>query len=242
MSGRIDISKITKRKLSWMKSDGNCCMCKQKIGYFEELDFIGEFAHIEDLQKATMRYNPNKTIEELNYESNIIILCPNCHTKIDKYSGKYPTEMLKKIKKEYENNIKIAIEYANPNLYADFSKICKELCEKCNNSGIIERYTSIRVEEKINKNSLNEIKEQIEMYMRYIPIFKEFLETMSQSDKTELRHNIISLYRQELCKDINNTERFTNLIRSVIGNDFSNVIPAGIIICNYFEECDVFEV
>ena len=242
MKRRIDISVITKRKLSWMKSDGNCCICKQKVGRYGEDGFIGEFAHIEDLQKATKRYNPDKSIEELNDESNIIILCPNCHTKIDKYSEIYSTEMLKNIKKEYENNIELAIEYSNPNIYADFSKICKDLSEKCNNVGIIEKYKSIKVEEKINKNTLNAIKDQIDMYMRYIPIFKEFLQTISQSEKTDLRHNIISLYRQEQCKDIDNVEKFTNLIRSVIGNDFSNVIPAGIIICNYFEECDVFEV
>lgn len=242
MSGRIDISKITKRKLSWMKSDGKCCICKDIIGRYEDEGFIGEFAHIEDLQQATKRYNPNKLVDELNDESNIMILCPNCHTEIDKHSEKYSTEMLKEIKKEYENNIKIAIEYSNPNLYANFSKICKELSEKCNNTGIIEKYESIKVEEKINKNSLYEVKDQIDMCMRYIPIFKDFLQTISQSEKTELRHNIISLYRQELCKDISNVERFTNLIRSVVGNDFSNVIPAGIIICNYFEECDVFEV
>lgn len=242
MSGRINISIITKRKLSWMKSDGKCCICKNKIGYYEDERFIGEFAHIEDLQQATKRYNPDKSIEELNNESNIMILCPNCHTEIDKYSDKYSTEMLQEIKRKYENNIKIAIEYSNPNLYAKFSKICKELSKKCNNTGVIEKYESIRVEEKINKNSLNEVKDQIDMYMRYIPIFKEFLQTLSQSEKTELRHNIISLYRQELCNDISNIERFTNLLRSAVGNDFSNIIPAGIIICNYFEECDVFEV
>ena len=242
MGKRIDISVIVKRKLSRMKSDGNCCMCKQKIGRYEENGFIGEFAHIEDLQKATKRYNPDKSIDELNDESNIIILCPTCHTKIDKYSENYPTEMLQQIKREYENNIKIAIEYANPDLYSKFSKICKDLSEKCNNAGIIERYNSIKVEEKISKNSLSEIKDQIDMYMRYIPIFKEFLETLSQSERTELRHNIMSLYKLEQCKDDCNVQKFTNLIRRVVGNDFSNVFPAGIIICNYFEECDVFEV
>lgn len=242
MGKRIDISVIVKRKLSWMKSDGNCCMCKQKIGRYEENGFVGEFAHIEDLQKATKRYNPDKSIDELNDESNIIILCPTCHTKIDKYSEDYPTEKLQQIKREYENNIKIAIEYANPDLYSKFSKICKDLSEKCNNAGIIERYNSIKVEEKISKNSLSEIKDQIDMYMRYIPIFKEFLETLSQSERTELRHNIMSLYKLEQCKDDCNVQKFTNLIRRVVGNDFSNVFPAGIIICNYFEECDVFEV
>lgn len=242
MGKRIDISVIVKRKLSWMKSDGNCCMCKQKIGRYEDNGFVGEFAHIEDLQKATKRYNPDKSIDELNDESNIIILCPTCHTKIDKYSEDYPTEKLQQIKREYENNIKIAIEYANPDLYSKFSKICKDLSEKCNNAGIIERYNSIKVEEKISKNSLSEIKDQIDMYMRYIPIFKEFLETLSQSERTELRHNIMSLYKLEQCKDDCNVQKFTNLIRRVVGNDFSNVFPAGIIICNYFEECDVFEV
>ena len=242
MGKRIDISVIVKRKLSWMKSDGNCCMCKQKIGRYEENGFVGEFAHIEDLQKATKRYNPDKSIDELNDESNIIILCQTCHTKIAKYSEDYPTEKLQQIKREYENNIKIAIEYANPDLYSKFSKICKDLSEKCNNAGIIERYNSIKVEEKISKNSLSEIKDQIDMYMRYIPIFKEFLETLSQSERTELRHNIMSLYKLEQCKDDCNVQKFTNLIRRVVGNDFSNVFPAGIIICNYFEECDVFEV
>lgn len=242
MKKRIDISVLIKRKLSWMKSDGNCCMCNQKIGFFEEVDFIGEFAHIEDLQKATKRYNPNKSIEERNHESNILILCPTCHTKIDKFSENYPTEMLQEIKKEYESNIEIAREYANTSLYDKFSEICNELSRKCNSVGIIERYESIKVDEKINKNSLNELNDQIDMYMRYIPIFKEFLETLSQSDRTELRHNIISLYRLEQCKEIDNAKKFTNLIRRVVGNDFANVFPAGIIICNYFEECDVFEV
>ena len=242
MPRRVDVNVITKRKLSWMKSDGTCCMCKQVVGRYEEDGFIGEFAHIEDLQQATKRYNPKRSIEELNHESNIIILCPTCHTKIDKNSEKYPTEMLLEIKKEYENNIKVAVEYANPNLYEKFSKICKDLSEKCNNAGIIERYDSIKVEEKINKNSLNEIKDQIDMYMRYIPIFKEFLETLSQTERTDLRHNIISLYRLEQCKEIDNVNKFTNLMRRFVGNDFANVFPAGIIICNYFEECDVFEV
>ena len=242
MRNRKDISVIIKRKLSWMKSDGNCCICKKRIGYYEEDGFIGEFAHIEDLKKATKRYNPEKSTKELNDESNIMILCPNCHTTIDKYSEKYPTEILKEIKEKYENNIKIAIEYANPDLYANFSKICKDLSRKCNNAGIIEKYQSIKVEEKINKNTLNEIKDQIDMYMRYIPIFKEFLQTISQSERTELRHNVITLYRKEQCKNIDNVEKFTNLIRNVIGNDFSNIMSAGIIICNYFEECDVFEV
>lgn len=225
-----------------MKSDGKCSICRQNIGRYEEKGFIGEFAHIEDLRKATSRYNSDKTIKELNNESNIILVCPKCHTLIDKCSEEYSTEALVKIKQEYEDNIKTALEYANIDLFSKFSKICKDLMKRCNSVSIIEKYQSIKVEEKINKNSLNDMKDQIDVYMRYIPIFKDFLETLSQIERAELRYDIIGLYRKELQKDCDNVQKFLDLIRAIVGNDLSNVFPAGIIICNYFEECDVFEV
>ena len=242
MGKRENLSIITKRKLSWGNSDGKCCICGQNIGFFEETGFIGEFAHIEDLQEATDRYNPDKTIEERNSQENIIILCPTCHTRIDKNSKEYSVDKLKEIKKEYENNIKLAKEYANVDLYKKFSLICIGLMNRCKEKKVEERFSSIVVEEKISRNSLEEINDQIEFYMQYIPVFKEYLSTLSQVERIELRHNIIELYLEEVKKDINNVERFANLIRTITGNNLINATAAGIIICNYFEECDVFEI
>lgn len=242
MSRRDEITVSVKRKLSWLKNDGKCNMCNQEIGFFEGEKFIGEFAHIEDLKKATSRFNPNKSIEERNSEDNIILLCPTCHTKIDKYSEDYPTDILIAIKKEHEKNVEMSKEYANSELYAKFSDICNDLCKRCNEANIVERYISIEVEDKINKNSLNELSEQIQSFMRYIPIFKEYLSTMSQVERMELRRNILGLYLHEQKKDISNVEKFTNLIKRIVGCNLCNAFQAGIIICNYFEECDVFEV
>lgn len=242
MSNRKNIKMDVKKKISWMKSDGKCSMCNVKIGFYDSPDFIGEFAHIEDLQCATTRFNSTKSIEELNDESNIILLCPNCHTMIDKNSEQYDVETLQEIKNRHETNVLFSKEYANQEFYSIFSEICQELIKKCVDTKRNERYMSIKVCEKIKKNSLDSIKDNIEMYLEYIPIFKEFLQTLSQTTRTELRYAVISAYREEVNKNIGEVEIFMNLIRKVSNNNMMNSFQAGIVICNYFEECDVFEI
>lgn len=95
MSKGENLSVNLKRKISWFFTNGKCCLCSTKIDYYEQDGFIYEFAHIIDLQKATIRYDSTKTLPELNSIENIIVLCPTCHTKIDKESEKYPTQYLK---------------------------------------------------------------------------------------------------------------------------------------------------
>ena len=60
---------------------------------------IGEIAHIEGLNPDSPRYNPNMTNKERNSYVNLIILCPTCHTKIDKDPNYYTVEKLKQIPK-----------------------------------------------------------------------------------------------------------------------------------------------
>ena len=90
------------------KSGNRCAMygCKS-VFYGDKEDIGNNICHIEALNKGP-RYNPNLTREQLNSIDNLILLCRNCHSKIDnpKYENKYTVEFLKKMKADHERNVR----------------------------------------------------------------------------------------------------------------------------------------
>lgn len=242
MGKRENLSVNIKRKLSWFYTNGDCCLCSKKIGYFEHDEFIGEFAHIVDLQKATLRYDSTKTIDELNSIDNIIVLCPNCHTKIDKESEKYSTSYLLQEKKQYENNILISKEYSNPEYLKFFDAIFKDLKGKYQFVSNRNTLQPISVKDKITKNSLSSIDDIINIGLSMQSYFVDYLDTLPLEDKVELRKIIIEIYLNEIKnKNISNEEKFNNMVKELVGNNTNNYLYAITILAYYFEECDVFE-
>lgn len=70
-----------------------------------EADFhIAEMAHIISAGDEGPR-SKKRTNEQKNEFSNLILLCPNCHTKIDKAEDEFPEELLKKWKREHSQKI-----------------------------------------------------------------------------------------------------------------------------------------
>ncbi len=242
MGNRVNLNINQKRKLSWFYTDGNCCLCHSFIGFFENNGFIGEFAHIIDLKKATSRYEKNKKIEELNNIENIMVLCPTCHTKIDKESNEYTTLYLKEIKQQYEDNIKMSREYSNPKYLEVFNDIYTTLKDKYKLISNRKTLSPITIAEKINKNDLNEISEIITEGLSMESCFVDYLDTLSSAERTELRKIIIEIYLEEVKKEnSSSTDKFHNMVKSIIGTNMGNYLYAITILSYYFEECDVFE-
>lgn len=67
---------------------------------------IGEICHINALNKNGPRFNDELTENELNNFENLILLCPTCHTTVDKESNIYTEEKLKEFKKQQEEKFK----------------------------------------------------------------------------------------------------------------------------------------
>lgn len=83
-------------------SAGKCNLCK--IQLIENDIQIAEMAHIIAKSSSGARgsiFNINN-----NSYDNLILLCPNCHTKVDKYPDEYPVQKLINLKKEHENFIR----------------------------------------------------------------------------------------------------------------------------------------
>ena len=78
---------------------------------------LGQIAHIEAKEPGGARYNAKQTDIERNSYENLICLCPNHHTLIDKKEKEYSVETLKRMKAEHE------YKFENSKCEFDYSKI-----------------------------------------------------------------------------------------------------------------------
>lgn len=96
----------------WVNCGGYCTMCNTYLlnhEYFGTKGKFGELAHI--IAHSPKGPRPNVKEYDQSYidsEDNIMILCPTCHSMIDKKEneGKYNEALLRKWKKEHERKIK----------------------------------------------------------------------------------------------------------------------------------------
>jgi hypothetical protein len=104
------ISEKVKRKL-WASSGGYCgnpdCH-NELLPFFESGDItnIEEIAHIIGKKEKAARGKSELTSTERDEFENLILLCPNCHTKIDKSPKLFPVKVIKQWKENHEQSIK----------------------------------------------------------------------------------------------------------------------------------------
>jgi len=130
MATRYIKQNIVKRLFS--DTNGKCAECRNSI--IRENAIIGEICHIEAFNKGGARYNAFLDKEKLNEYENLIVLCPSCHTVIDKL----------------DNQIKFTVEYLSE-LKQGFSKINSKSTFEINNEQIeqIEQIFSEKLEEEL---------------------------------------------------------------------------------------------
>ena len=107
---RKKISDAVKRKL-WASSGGYCCnpSCHRELfPLFEDgsIKCIDELAHIIGQQEKGPRGKNKLPLSQRDEFDNLIVLCPSCHTIVDKNPQTFTVEILKKWKKEHGDTIK----------------------------------------------------------------------------------------------------------------------------------------
>jgi hypothetical protein len=97
------VSKPASKKL-WSLSGNKCAICKTYL-INEDRKVIGEECHIVGREPGSERHDPSKNYEELDSYENLILLCPNHHTLIDKKGNGevYTVEYLIDLKMKHEN-------------------------------------------------------------------------------------------------------------------------------------------
>ena len=93
-------------KLLWGRAAGRCSICRielsQEKQFATEIFPLGEHAHIVAEQEKGPRGESILSQEERDSYHNFILLCPTCHTLIDKNEEDFPPERLYIMKSEHE--------------------------------------------------------------------------------------------------------------------------------------------
>ena len=106
----MSISSKVQRKL-WAASGGFCGnpACHKELFLFSESGKvlnIEEMAHIVGQKEEGPRGDDEMPLSERDEFDNIILLCPACHSMIDKNPDLYPKELVRLWKRNHEESIK----------------------------------------------------------------------------------------------------------------------------------------
>ncbi|MFC4859204.1 hypothetical protein [Actinophytocola glycyrrhizae] len=109
---RVNPSVSSRRRL-WGDSGGYCGnpACREYL-FPDDLDVdFGELAHVIPASPDGPRGVPLDEVvaEDRAHHSNLVLLCANCHTTIDKAPAAYPVEMLHGWKQKRIDEIQIAV-------------------------------------------------------------------------------------------------------------------------------------
>lgn len=99
------------------RSGGVCARptCGKHLTYNATEDddiYVGEAAHIRGEKPTAARYDASMTDAERDNISNLIYLCADCHTTIDKAELDWPVATLDALKELHENKVRQAMEEA----------------------------------------------------------------------------------------------------------------------------------
>lgn len=98
----MSISKNVERAI-WVSSGGRCAICRcLLLEAGATPTFLGEVAHIIAEKPNGPRGSIELSSTLSNDQANLILLCANHHTEIDKLEGEYSVEFLRQIKSDHE--------------------------------------------------------------------------------------------------------------------------------------------
>jgi HNH endonuclease len=100
-------------KLLWSNAAGRCSFtdCEERLTVEQAANSapytLGEMAHIKGEREGSNRYDKAQTTEQRDSYENLILLCPNHHTLIDKPENEniYTVDVLTEMKIAHENSI-----------------------------------------------------------------------------------------------------------------------------------------
>ncbi|PPD10363.1 MAG: HNH endonuclease [Methylocystis sp.] len=99
------------------RSGGMCAFpnCGRHLTYEAKVGddtYVGEAAHICGEKPTAPRYDASMTDDERDNVRNLIYLCTDHHTIIDKVEADWPVATLRALKEEHENRVRQAMEEA----------------------------------------------------------------------------------------------------------------------------------
>jgi HNH endonuclease len=243
---------IPQQKLVWMYSAGQCCFPGCTIRAAQpatEIDgdvVIGEVAHIHAYEDEGPRANPDLTLEARNSYANLLLLCPNHHTIVDKQAASYPADTLRKWKREIEGRVTDALRNAMPQVdFAELKLITVSLL--VHEGSFSQDLTVIPPAEKLKKNQLSHTTHAyLSIALAKASVVRQFIDAFTKLEDTfsaRLRSGFINAYETLKRRGITGDELFQEMLSFATGSksDLKSQAAGLAILGYYFESCEVFE-
>lgn len=93
----------------WVRSGGRCSLCNKPVyqnNFTLQEGTFGDLAHITAQTENGPRGNANSSSYAVDYE-NLLLLCKEDHKLVDDDANKYTTKILRKLKKDHEERIRL---------------------------------------------------------------------------------------------------------------------------------------
>lgn len=232
--------------------NGICPLCQKSLSYTKEgkLRKLFEIAHIYPLnptddEKVILKDEPVLYEDDVNDLDNLIALCPNCHTQLDK-----PTS-LDSYRKLYQLKIKLIEEDKIRNIYS-FYDIEKDIVSIINsmNSDLFDYsepidYKLMKVTDKIkpeNKFLIHRVKDDVASY--YLLIRKLFADLDKNNNSTtfdSIASQIKSFYLKVKTITSDQEQIYNHIAAWLYDKNKIGSIEAYKIIVSFFvQNCEVF--
>lgn len=239
-------------KLLYANAAGRCSKCHRPIIIGENKSAqIGQIAHIYPFGELNSpRYfeiQQDKFSKELkNDESNLILLCPSCHSEIDTIPEKFPAKKLIQMKREHEEWVSECLSREMSNIsYAELDIICKAIANCITDFSDAPDCSTIKIEDKIRKNNLSsKCYNLIQQGMLKTKFVHEYLNNqINVMFADDLLKCIKSIYH-ETSQKYSGDELFMAMLTKMhagIERDFSKQAAGIAVLTYFFHVCEIFE-
>jgi hypothetical protein len=207
----------------------------------------GEAAHIAGDNDGAARYDPAMTDEQRNHYDNLIYMCGDHHTRIDKQEADFPDTLLTEIKAEHENRVRDAMAEAFAKVgFLELEQATLWIMQVEPNQ-TSQDFSLIPPEDKIRKNDLSTgSRGVITMGLGVARDVRRYVESVSQTDSDFpecLKAGFVAEYYRLRQQGYTGDALF-NLMCSFAQRGFDTQVrkAAGLACLVYlFEACEVFE-
>ena len=234
----------------YLSSGPECAMpdCKIILSTKNEstnkISYIGEIAHICGIEQSAARFDNSLDPNDVDNYNNLILLCRNCHKKIDSDVIEYSPSKLRRIKIDHEKSKRtVTLKSIIDVSFAELDVLTKYLTS--DTVSLDEDYTITHLGEKIKKNELSsDISSLIRIGMSRVNLIGKYIDhNLDVSFGIRLRTGFINEYKKLCEKNHSGDEIFSELLYYAGGmsNDPKKYAAALAIVVYFFETCEVFE-
>ena len=207
----------------------------------------GEAAHIAGEKLGAARYDESMSDEQRNHYNNLIYLCGDHHTQIDKQAGEFPVDRLHRLKTEHEAKVREAMAEAFAGVgFSELEEATRWIMQVQPDQDS-QDFSLIAPEDKLKKNDLgNSSRIIVTMGLSLAREVGAYVESVAQTDSDfpeRLKMGFLSEYYR-LRKDGHVGDNLFDLMCRFAQRGLTEQArrSAGIAVLVYlFEACEVFE-